>query len=92
MFKHHSHRLAIAALAAFTGTLLLIACATTTAEGGQLPGALVWQNNCGNCHNFRSPADYSDREWEAVVLHMRVRANLSADDARAIETFLKSSN
>lgn len=55
-------------------------------------GAELWSDNCIRCHNSRSPSEYSDGEWDAIVLHMRVRANLGADDARAITEFLKSAN
>lgn len=55
-------------------------------------GVKLWADNCANCHNMRSPDSYSDAQWEVAVLHMRVRANLAADDARAIAEYLKSAN
>lgn len=68
------------------------ACAHT---GGARPlkgGAELWSENCIRCHNSRSPSEHSDGEWDTIVLHMRVRANLGADDAQAIAEFLKSAN
>lgn len=55
-------------------------------------GAELWSENCIRCHNSRSPSEYSDHEWDAILFHMRVRANLGADDAQAIAEFLKSAN
>ncbi|HXT41630.1 MAG TPA: hypothetical protein VN887_16605 [Candidatus Angelobacter sp.] len=55
-------------------------------------GAKLWAQNCGHCHNIRTPTFYSDSQWEVVVLHMRVRANLTADEHKEILAFLKSAH
>ncbi len=55
-------------------------------------GARAWAQNCMRCHNVRDPQERSDREWEIIVHHMRVRANLTADEHRLIVEFLKAAN
>ena len=55
-------------------------------------GALAWSQNCMRCHNLRNPAERSDREWDVIVHHMRVRANLTAEEHRLILRFLQSAN
>jgi hypothetical protein len=40
----------------------------------------------------RPPDDYSDAQWETIVHHMRLRANLTGQEARKITEFLKSAN
>ena len=55
-------------------------------------GAELWTQNCLPCHNVRSPSAYSDADWDIVMQHMRVRANLAASDAETIAKFLKSAN
>jgi len=55
-------------------------------------GAQLWERNCGHCHNVRSPASYSDAQWEVVMLHMRVRANLTAEEHKQILALLKSAH
>ena len=55
-------------------------------------GAELWTQNCLPCHNIRSPSAYSDADWDIVMQHMRVRANLAASDAETIAKFLKSAN
>lgn len=55
-------------------------------------GARTWVENCMRCHNLREPHERSDREWEIIVHHMRVRANLTAEEHRLILDFLKSAN
>lgn len=55
-------------------------------------GAQTWSENCMRCHNYRRPRGRSDREWAAIVHHMRVRANLTADEHRLILRFLQAAN
>lgn len=55
-------------------------------------GARAWVQNCMRCHNVRDPQERSDREWEVIVHHMRVRANLTAEEHRLIVEFLKAAN
>ncbi len=56
------------------------------------PGAMLWGENCGRCHNVRNPKSLNDSEWDVAVLHMRTRANLTADEAEKIVEFLKMAN
>ena len=55
-------------------------------------GAQLWGERCGFCHNVRSPTSFSDAQWEVVMLHMRVRATLTAEEHKAILAFLKSAH
>lgn len=55
-------------------------------------GAQVWSANCGRCHNLRPPRERSDRQWEAIVHQMRVRAHLTGEEQRLILAFLKAAN
>jgi len=55
-------------------------------------GAKAWSQNCERCHNLRGPKEFSDSDWDTIVTHMRVRANLPGNVARDIVAFLKGSN
>ena len=55
-------------------------------------GAQLWSDNCMRCHNSRPPQEFSDAQWDVVVHHMRLRANLTGDEARKIAEFLKASH
>lgn len=66
--------------------------AVVSAQNIQTGGAELWGHNCGHCHNIRSPSSYSDAQWEVVMLHMRVRANLTPDEHKKILAFLKSAH
>ena len=61
-------------------------------SSGGLSGEELWSNNCQRCHNLRSPAMQTPVQWQIIVHHMRVRANLTGSDARAIADFLKSAS
>jgi cytochrome c5 len=49
-------------------------------------GQKVFEQNCSRCHN--PPEGFSPRISGTVALHMRVRANLSAEDYKALLHFL----
>jgi hypothetical protein len=66
-----------------------VAAGTTAAPTGK-SGAELWAENCVRCHNIRSPSNYSPAQWEVVMMHMRVRANLTAEEHKKILEFLKS--
>lgn len=53
-------------------------------------GARQWGAACGTCHNARPAAERTPAEWDTLMLHMRVRANLPAEDARALLEYLKA--
>ena len=55
-------------------------------------GAQLWAQNCSHCHNIRSPNSYSDAQWDVVLLHMRVRANLTAQEHKQILAFMRSAH
>lgn len=86
--------------------LVVSACQTATDEEGaddtnqplaeaqvvDPGGARLWRENCIRCHTLRLPDERSDAEWDVIVHHMRVRANLTGEEARLITRFLKSAN
>jgi len=55
-------------------------------------GSQLWSENCTRCHNIRPPQYYSDAQWDMIVHHMRLRANLTGDEQRKITEFLSASN
>jgi len=50
------------------------------------PGERAFATHCGRCHN--APESLPPAVTGTVVRHMRVRANLSAEEARLILGFL----
>jgi len=67
---------------------------TTTASSDSymgLTGEELWSNNCLRCHNIRPGTMYGNAQWDVIVHHMRLRANITGQEQRAIVEFLKSS-
>lgn len=83
--------LAALALSAIIGFALLAGCAGNMKQANK-PGAQLWGENCGRCHNIRPITSLDDSHWEVVVQHMRTRALLTEDEAIKITEFLKASN
>lgn len=68
------------------------AASTQKKVAAGVAGPQLWAQNCGRCHNIRSPNSYSDAQWDVVLLHMRVRANLTAEEHKQILAFMKSAH
>ncbi|MCZ6765926.1 MAG: cytochrome c [bacterium] len=81
----------ITCLGALLAMFALLGC-TASRQLAAKPGAQLWGENWGRCHNIRTPSSYSDAQWEIVVTHMRTRANLTSDEADKILEFLKAAN
>jgi cytochrome c5 len=54
-----------------------------------LRGAKLWPVYCNTCHYARPGSDFSPAEWQMILMHMRTQANLPAEDANAILTYLQ---
>jgi hypothetical protein len=53
-------------------------------------GAELWAQRCSQCHFARDASYFSPAQWEVVMFHMRVRANLTAQEHHEILEFIKS--
>jgi len=49
-------------------------------------GQQIFEQNCSRCHN--APEGFSPRIAGSIARHMRVRAELSDDDYKALRRFL----
>lgn len=73
--------------------LISISCSPERAALVQTKsGVQLWGETCMKCHNTPSPADFNDADWSTIEMHMRVRANLTADESKKIFEFLRSAN
>ena len=82
--------LKVFALPVIVGIFLAGSCVSTKVS--MRTGAQLWGENCIRCHNTPSPAAYNNTDWETIGLHMRVRANLTSEEAKKIVEFLQSAN
>ena len=55
----------------------------------KLTGAELYAINCNRCHTERYPTEFTSTQWKTIMIHMRVRANLPAAQAREILKYLQ---
>jgi mono/diheme cytochrome c family protein len=55
-------------------------------------GAAVYGRECGRCHAPRAAVEFSDREWNVIMQHMRVIAVMPTGQTRDVLAFLQASN
>jgi len=58
----------------------------------KLSGAELYSMHCNRCHPERYPTERTAAQWKTIVMHMRVRANLPAEQARAILKYLQDNS
>lgn len=59
---------------------------TQNAVNSETKGQRVFSENCSRCHN--APQSFSPSIAGTILRHMRVRANLSVEEERALLRFL----
>lgn len=62
---------------------------TKAAKKAKLSGAELYAVNCNRCHPERYATEWTAAQWKTLMLHMRVRANLPAKQAKAILKYLQ---
>jgi hypothetical protein len=58
----------------------------------KLSGAELYSIHCNRCHPERYPTERTAAQWKTILLHMRVRANLPAEQSRTILTYLQDNS
>src|SRR5215472_4079333 len=57
-------------------------------EPHQLTGAELYSMHCNRCHPERYPTERTGAQWNTIMLHMQVRANLPVSQAKLILKYL----
>ncbi len=55
----------------------------------KVTGAELYASHCNRCHPERYATERTAAQWKTIMLHMRVRANLPAAQAKAILKYLQ---
>ena len=58
----------------------------------QISGAELYSMHCNRCHAERYPTERTAAQWNTILLHMRVRANLPGQQARQILKYLQENS
>ena len=96
-------RAALAALAALLAAASLVSVSAadspadkdakpatkTKSEKKKLTGAELYAIHCNRCHPERYATEFTATQWKTIMLHMRVRANLPAAQAKTVLKYLQ---
>ena len=55
----------------------------------KLTGAELYALHCNRCHPERYAPERTPDQWKTILLHMRTRANIPAEQAKAILQYLQ---
>ena len=58
----------------------------------QATGAELYSMHCNRCHPERYPTERTAAQWKTIMLHMRIRANLPAEQSRLILKYLQDNS
>lgn len=58
----------------------------------KLSGAELYSMHCNRCHPERYPTERTAAQWKTILIHMRVRANLPAEQSRTILKYLQDNS
>lgn len=58
----------------------------------KLSGAELYSIHCNRCHPERYPTERTAAQWKTILLHMEMRANLPAEQARTILKYLQDNS
>ena len=61
---------------------------TAATPAKKLTGEQLFAMNCSRCHTERYPTEFSKVQWQTLLMHMRVRANLPPATAQAIYKYM----
>jgi mono/diheme cytochrome c family protein len=59
------------------------------AKAKKLTGQELYAINCNRCHTERYATEFNSIQWKTLMMHMRVRANLPAAQAKIILKYLQ---
>ena len=79
----------VAAMIVAVASLALAKVADAKPAKKKLTGEQLYAINCNRCHSERYPTERTEAQWKTLMLHMRVRANLPADQAKAILKYMQ---
>ena len=72
------------------GAFLTVASMNSNAGSDtSLSGAELINNNCARCHNSRAIDEFSMDDWRVIMPHMREKAHLTGEEAKAILEFME---
>jgi mono/diheme cytochrome c family protein len=82
----------VAVIASVTTAVSAAASTDSKTNGTQLTGDQLYAIHCNRCHAERYPTERNAAQWKTLLTHMRVRANLPADQAKIVLKYLQENS
>ncbi len=57
-------------------------------ETKTISGKELYENTCGNCHQFYATTDFSKTDWKSILNQMQKRAKLNDSEIESIYSFI----
>ncbi len=82
---------------------LIFACAPQTVNKGTpstvainsesiSQGKMIYENNCGRCHDLPTVTKYNDEKWKSLIAWMGPKARLTAQQNDLVYQYVSNSN
>lgn len=75
-----------------TGTTTQNPIPVTLANENMAQGKVLFENNCGKCHNLPNVEKFNDEKWKAIVDWMAPKAKLTTQQADLVFLYVSNSN
>ena len=72
--------------------LAIQGCRSLAKGPKRLTGEELWTANCNRCHNARPAKEFTDKNWEIIMDHMRGVAGLTGDETKRLLEYLQKNN
>lgn len=64
----------------------------TPSNENMAQGKVLFENNCGKCHDLPTVEEYNDEKWKAIVDWMAPKAKLTPQQADLVYLYVSNSN
>lgn len=75
-----------------TGTATNQPIKVNPANENMAQGKVLFENNCGKCHNLPSVDKFNDEKWKSIVDWMTPKAKLTTQQADLVFLYVSNSN
>lgn len=65
---------------------------TTPANENMAQGKVLFENNCGKCHDLPTVEKFNDEKWKSIVDWMAPKAKLTSQQADMVYLYVSNSN
>lgn len=75
-----------------TGTAAKNPMTVTLSTENMEQGKMLFENNCGRCHDLPNVKSFNDEKWKSIVDWMAPKSKLTAQQADLVYLYVSNSN